>query len=161
MLGSLLALLVSLALVGLAASTGARFRPDGWYRKLDKPAWTPPDIAFPIAWGILYLLMAIAAWRIYMADDSVWRTASLWVYALQLLINAAWSWLFFGRKQIVAALGDIALLLILILLAIFLFAKVSGLAAWLMVPYALWVALALTLNASIWRRNSRAGGAAQ
>lgn len=159
MLGSLLALLVSLALVGLAASTGARFKPDEWYRKLDKPAWTPPDIAFPIAWGILYLLMAVAAWRIYMADDSAWRTASLWVYALQLLANAAWSWLFFGRKQIVAALGDIALLLILILLAIFLFAKVSGLAAWLMVPYAFWVALALTLNASIWRRNSRAGGA--
>jgi len=103
--------------------------------------------------------MAVAAWRIYMADDSVWRTASLWVYALQLLANAAWSWLFFGRKQIVAALGDIALLLILILLAIFLFAKVSGLAAGLMVPYAFWVALALTLNASIWRRNSRAVGA--
>ncbi|SDN96645.1 TspO/MBR family protein [Vreelandella arcis] len=153
MLGSLLALLVSLALVGLAASTGARFRPDGWYRELDKPAWTPPDIAFPIAWGILYLLMAIAAWRIYMADDSVWRTASLWVYVIQLLANAAWSWLFFGRKQIAAALGDIALLLGLITLAIIVFAKVSLLATWLIVPYWLWVALALSLNATIWRRN--------
>lgn len=153
MLGSLLALLVSLLLVGVAASTGARFRPDGWYRELSKPTWTPPDIAFPIAWGILYLLMAIAAWRIYMADDSAWRSASLVVYSVQLLANAAWSWLFFGRKQIAAALGDIALLLILIIVAIILFAEVSSLAAWLMAPYALWVTLALALNATILRCN--------
>ncbi|CEP34340.1 MULTISPECIES: TspO/MBR family protein [unclassified Halomonas] len=154
MFGSLLALLVSLLLVGLTASTGARFRPDGWYRELRKPTWTPPDIAFPIAWGILYLLMAIAAWRIYMADASVWRTASLAVYALQLLVNAAWSWLFFGRKQIVAALVDIVVLLALITIAITLFYQVSTLAAWLMVPYWLWVALALALNASIVRLNN-------
>lgn len=153
MLGSLLVLLVSLLLVGLTAMTGARFRPDGWYRELNKPSWTPPDIAFPIAWGILYLLMAIAAWRVYMADDSTWRTASLVVYALQLLANAAWSWLFFGRKQIVAALIDIVVLLALISIAIALFSQVSTLAAWLMVPYWLWVALALALNATIWRLN--------
>lgn len=153
MLGSLLVLLVSLLLVGLTAMTGARFRPDGWYRELNKPSWTPPDIAFPIAWGILYLLMAIAAWRVYMVDDSTWRTTSLVVYALQLLANAAWSWLFFGRKQIVAALIDIVVLLALISIAIALFSQVSTLAAWLMVPYWLWVALALALNATIWRLN--------
>ncbi|MDN3560653.1 TspO/MBR family protein [Vreelandella neptunia] len=153
MLGSLLALLVSLLLVGLTASTGARFRPDGWYRELSKPSWTPPDIAFPIAWGILYLLMAIAAWRIYMADDSAWRSASLAAYALQLMVNAAWSWLFFGRKQIVAALVDIMVLLALISVTIALFSQVDTLAAWLMVPYGLWVALALALNATIFRLN--------
>ncbi|MBT2773862.1 tryptophan-rich sensory protein [Halomonas sp. ISL-60] len=153
MLGSLLALLVSLLLVGLTATTGARFRPDGWYRELRKPTWTPPDIAFPIAWGILYLLMAIAAWRIYMAEESAWRTAGLVVYALQLLVNAAWSWLFFGRKQIVAALVDIMVLLALITIAIALFFQVNTLAAWLMVPYWLWVALALALNATIFRLN--------
>ncbi|CAH1043099.1 TspO/MBR family protein [Halomonas sp. TD01] len=156
MLGSLFALLVSLLLVGITATTGGRFRPDSWYRQLQKPSWTPPDIAFPIAWGILYLLMAIAAWRIYMADDSPLRTASLVVYGFQLLANAAWSWLFFGRKQITAALADIVLLLGLITLAIALFANVSALAAWLMVPYWLWVALALTLNAAILRLNNRA-----
>lgn len=155
MLGSLLVLLLSILLVGLTASTGARFRPDNWYRELRKPTWTPPDIAFPIAWGILYLLMAIAAWRIYMADDSAWRTASLAVYVLQLFANAAWSWLFFGRKQIAAALADIVVLLGLITVAIALFSQVSTLAAWLMVPYWLWVALALALNATIWRFNRR------
>ena len=155
MLGSLLVLLLSILLVGLTASTGARFRPDSWYRELRKPTWTPPDIAFPIAWGILYLLMAIAAWRIYMADDSTVRTAGLAVYVLQLFANAAWSWLFFGRKQIAAALADIVVLLGLITVAIALFSQVSTLAAWLMVPYWLWVALALALNATIWRFNRR------
>ncbi len=154
MLGSLLALLVSLLLVGAAAATGARFRPDVWYRALRKPRWTPPDLAFPIAWGILYLLMAIAAWRIYMADDSPLRSAGLAVYGVQLLANAAWSWLFFGRKQMAAALVDIVLLLGLITLAIGLFAQVNSLAAWLMVLYWLWVALALALNATILRLNS-------
>ncbi|WFE69951.1 tryptophan-rich sensory protein [Halomonas sp. M1] len=153
MLGSLFALLVSLLLVGATATTGARFRPDGWYRELRKPSWTPPDIVFPIAWGILYLLMAIAAWRVYMADASPLRTAGLVVYGLQLVANAAWSWLFFGRKQIGAAWVDIALLLGLITLTIGLFINVSALAAWLMVPYWLWVALALALNTSILRLN--------
>ena len=154
MLGSIVALLVSLLLVGLTASTGARFRPDEWYRELRKPSWTPPDIAFPIAWGILYVLMAIAAWRIYLADESAWRTASLAVYAVQLIVNAAWSWLFFGRKQIAGALMNIMALLILITVAIALFSQVSALAAWLMMPYWLWVLLALTLNATIYRLNN-------
>lgn len=157
MFHSLLALLVSLLLVAATASTGARFRPDEWYRQLQKPGWTPPDIVFPIAWGVLYLLMAIAAWRIYMAEDSPFRTASLVVYGLQLVANAAWSWLFFGRKQVAAALMDIALLLSLITLAIVLFANVSIVAAWLMVPYWLWVLLALTLNTSVLRLNRSQG----
>lgn len=154
MLSSLLALLLSLLIVGAAATTGARFRPGRWYQALRKPRWTPPNLAFPIAWGILYVLMAIAAWRVYLADASTVRNASLIVYGMQLLANAAWSWLFFGRKLIAAALADIVLLLGLITLAIGLFAHVSPLAAWLMVPYWLWVALALSLNVSIWRLNS-------
>lgn len=157
MLASLLALLVSVLLVGATASTGARFRPDDWYRQLHKPGWTPPDRVFPIAWGLLYLLMAIAAWRIYMAEDAPMRSAGLVVYGLQLVVNAAWSWLFFGRKQVAAALIDIGLLLGLITLAIGLFAKVSLLAAWLMVPYWLWVLLAFTLNATILKLNRGQG----
>ena len=98
--------------------------------------------------------MAIAAWRVYMTEEAPLRNASLAVYGAQLLANAAWSWLFFGRKGIAAALADIVLLLGLITLTIGLFAQVNALAAWLMVPYWLWVALALALNASIWRLNS-------
>ncbi|SHM28712.1 TspO/MBR family protein [Vreelandella subglaciescola] len=153
---SLLSLLISLALVGAVASTGARFRPDGWYRSLAKPCWTPPDLAFPIAWGVLYVLMAIAAWRVYLAEPSAARSAGLICYALQLAANAAWSWLFFGRRQMFSALLDIALLLGLIVATTALFARASELAAWLMLPYILWVMLALALNASVWRLNRHA-----
>ena len=89
-----------------------------------------------------------------MAEGSALRSASLAFYGAQLLANAAWSWLFFGRKQIGAALADIVLLIGLITVTIGLFAQVSTLAAWLMVPYWLWVALALALNATILRLNS-------
>ncbi|GAA3894575.1 tryptophan-rich sensory protein [Halomonas cibimaris] len=150
---SVTSLLVSLGLVIAAASSGARFRPDDWYRQLKKPAWTPPNLAFPIAWGVLYLLMALAAWRVFMAEPSAWRTAGLVAYALQLAANAAWSWLFFGRRQILLGLADIALLLGLIVVTTALFSHVSALAGWLMAPYLLWVMLALALNASVWRRN--------
>lgn len=153
MLDAIISLLVSLLLVSGVAVTGARFRPDGWYRQLHKPSWTPPDLTFPIAWGILYLLMAIAAWRVYLADPSALRRAGLGVYGLQLVANAAWSWLFFGRKQIRAALVDILVLLALITLTIAVFAPVSPLAAALMVPYWLWVAIALGLNATLLRLN--------
>ncbi|MDN6179719.1 MAG: tryptophan-rich sensory protein [Halomonas subglaciescola] len=153
---SLLSLVVSLGLVGATASSGARFRPDAWYRVLSKPAWTPPDLAFPIAWGILYLLMAIAAWRVYLAEPSAARSAGLVCYALQLAANAAWSWLFFGRRKIVSALLDIVLLLGLIITTTALFSRASELAAWLMLPYILWVMLALALNASVWWLNRRA-----
>lgn len=154
---SIASLLVSLMLVGAAASSGARFRPGDWYRALDKPAWTPPALAFPVAWGILYLLMALAAWRVYMAEPSTWRTAGLVVYVLQLGANAAWSWLFFGRHRIFGALLDIVLLLGLIGITTGLFSGASVLAAWLMVPYILWVMLALALNTSVWRRNRYPG----
>jgi len=153
---ALLSLLISLGLVGAAASTGARFRPDTWYRSLAKPAWTPPDLAFPIAWGILYLLMAVAAWHVYLAEPSVARSAGLVCYLLQLAANAAWSWLFFGRRQVFSALLDIVLLLGLIVATTALFARASELAAWLMAPYILWVMLALALNASVWRLNRHA-----
>lgn len=153
---SLFSLLISLALVGVAASTGARFRPDGWYRSLAKPRWTPPDLAFPIAWGVLYILMAIAAWRVYLAEPSAARSAGLVFYALQLAANAAWSWLFFGRRQMFSALLDIVLLLGLIIATTVLFSRASELAAWLMLPYILWVMLALALNASVWRLNRHA-----
>ena len=89
-----------------------------------------------------------------LAEGSALRSASLAFYGAQLLANAAWSWLFFGRKQIGAALADIVLLIGLITVTIGLFAQVSTLAAWLMVPYWLWVALALALNATILRLNS-------
>jgi len=153
MFESIAVLMGSIVLVALTALTGGIFRPDGWYRSLAKPAWTPPDKVFPVAWAVLYLLMAIAAWRVFMGDDSTARDAGLVLYVLQLLFNAAWSWLFFGRRRIVAGLVDILLLWMVLSLTIVLFAQVSLLAAALLIPYWFWVAFAALLNARIWKLN--------
>ena len=153
MLESIVALMGSIVLVALTALTGGLFRPDDWYRNLAKPAWTPPNRVFPIAWAILYLLMAVAAWRVFEAEDSVWRTAGLALYVVHLGFNAAWSWLFFGRHRIAAALTDILVLWALLTLVILLFAQASGLAAALLVPYWVWVGFAAALNARVLRLN--------
>ena len=156
MLESVAALMASIALVALTALTGGLFRPDGWYRALRKPAWTPPDRVFPIAWAVLYLLMAIAAWRVFMAEPSTARDAGLVLYLIHLVFNAAWSWLFFGRRRMVAALVDILLLWMLLSLVILLFSRVSVPAAALLVPYWFWVAFAALLNARLWKLNPAA-----
>jgi len=153
MLESVATLMGSIVLVALTALSGGLFRPDAWYRGLAKPAWTPPDRAFPIAWAVLYLLMAIAAWRVFMAAPSAARDAGLLLYVVHLVFNAAWSWLFFGRRRMVAALVDILLLWMLLSLVIVLFFQVSVLAAVLLIPYWLWVAFAALLNARLWKLN--------
>ncbi|MBN2872536.1 MAG: tryptophan-rich sensory protein [Halothiobacillaceae bacterium] len=145
--------MASIVLVALTAMTGGIFRPDGWYRALRKPVWTPPDRAFPIAWGLLYLLMAVAAWRVYLAEPSLGRDAGLVLYLVHLVFNALWSWLFFGRRRMVAALVDILLLWMLLSLVILLFWQSSPIAALLLVPYWFWIAFAALLNARLWRLN--------
>lgn len=150
---TLITLLVSVGLVGLAAFTGIRFRPDEWYQALEKPGWTPPNRLFPIAWSILYLLMAIAAWQVYLAPDSPERSGALTFYFLQLISNGAWSWFFFGKRSILLALIDIVLLLVLLTITIALFAQVSLLATTLMMPYWFWVAFATALTGAVWTRN--------
>lgn len=147
------ALMGSIVLVALTALTGGIFRPDDWYRRLAKPGWTPPDKVFPIAWAVLYLLMAVAAWRVFEAESSGWRTAGLWLYVVHLGLNAAWSWLFFGRRRITAAMVDILLLWALLTVVIVLFALASPLAAVLLLPYWVWVAFAFALNARIRQLN--------
>ncbi|MCL7744013.1 tryptophan-rich sensory protein [Guyparkeria hydrothermalis] len=156
MLESVAALMGSVVLVALTALTGGLFRPDNWYRALRKPDWTPPNRVFPIAWAVLYLLMAIAAWRVYLAEPSAARDAGLVLYLIHLIFNAAWSWLFFGRRRMVAALVDILLLWMLLSLVILLFFQASVPAAILLVPYWFWVAFAALLNARLWKLNPAA-----
>jgi tryptophan-rich sensory protein len=153
---SIAALMGSIVLVALTALSGGVFRPDDWYRRLEKPAWTPPDRVFPVAWALLYLLMAVAAWRVFEAEASIWRTLGLLLYVAQLLLNAGWSWLFFGRRRIEAALLDILLLWALLTVVIALFVLVSPTAAVLLSPYWVWIAFAAALNARIRRLNPQA-----
>ncbi|SDF46711.1 TspO and MBR related proteins [Limimonas halophila] len=144
-------LLLFLAIcVGVEWSASVVTRPavEGWYQALPKPAWTPPDIAFPIVWTILYVLMAVAAWLAWRAAPrlSHWPLA---IFGVQLALNAAWSYVFFGFGWIAGGFVVILALALAIAATIVAFSRVSRTAAWLLVPYQLWVLYAATLNGGI------------
>jgi tryptophan-rich sensory protein len=143
-------LAIVIALVVAAAMSGALFKPGAWYETLRKPSWTPPNWAFPVVWTILYLFIAIAGWLIW--QGSGWSLA-LGLWGLQLVLNAAWSALFFGMRRMDLALVDVVALLAAILAFIVVALPVSLAAAMLFAPYALWVATASMLNFSVWRMN--------
>lgn len=139
-----------LAIVFVVALSGAVFSPGPWYKTLDKPSWTPPNWLFPPAWTVLYILIAIAGWIAY---QKLGFGAALGVWALNLVFNAAWSWLMFGRRQIGAALADALAMLVTIVAFMMLTAGPAPYAAAIFVPYLLWVAYAAVLNWSILKRN--------
>lgn len=146
-------LLVALAITFAAAGVGSRFPPGDWYRGLAKPSFNPPDAVFGPVWTAFYFLMALAAWLVWRRRGTNDVTWALSAYVVQLALNAAWSWLFFGRHQIGWALVDITLLWIAILVTVVLFWRVSRAASFLLVPYLAWVSFAAVLNMSFWRLN--------
>ncbi|MGB3938036.1 MAG: TspO/MBR family protein [Burkholderiales bacterium] len=133
---------------GLATATSV----DTWYPTLAKPAFNPPNWVFGPVWTTLYLLMALAAWRVWRSGAAGARLA-LGAWALQLALNLCWSLVFFGLQQIGAALAEILVLLAAILLTAFLSWRIDRLAGALYVPYLAWVAFATVLNAALWRLN--------
>lgn len=145
--------IVIAVLVLAAAASGAVFKPGPWYENLRRPDWTPPNWAFPVVWSILYIAIGVSGWLIWQAQG-FGLAMGLWL--LQLVFNAAWSWLFFGRRRMDLAFVDVCALLLSILAYIAVAAQVSQMAALLFVPYALWVATAATLNRSVWRLNPEA-----
>lgn len=142
-----------LVLTFAAAALGARFLPDEWYRRLNKPAWNPPNSIFAPVWTMLYLLMAVAAWLVWRRYGISGALVPLLLFVAQLLLNAAWTWLFFGRHQIRAALIDIGVLWVTILATLVSFWKLEPLAGILLLPYLAWVSFATLLTWTIWRMN--------
>lgn len=148
---SFLSLLVFLALVVAAASSGALFMPGPWYATLSKPSWTPPDWAFPVAWTILYLTIAIAGWLVWRSGG--WTTA-IAIWGVGLVLNALWSYIMFGRQDIFTALIDVS--------GLWLATAAFAIAAWpldhraslLFLPYLAWVSFAAALNFAVWRLNT-------
>jgi translocator protein len=146
----------ALALAGFIAVTfcapllGIFAKPDLWYATLTKPTWNPPSWIFGPMWSLLYLLMAVAAWL-------VWRRAgwqrALWIYFIQLALNAAWTPIFFGAHQIGWALVEIIVMWFAILLTMRAFFQVSKPAGWMLAPYLAWVSFAAFLNFTLWRLN--------
>ena len=127
----------------------------GWYQGLAKPAFTPPNWLFGPAWIMLYLLMGIAlflVWRQGLGRPGVKTAVTL--FFIQLVLNALWSWLFFGWHQVGLAFAEIVLLWVFILLTMIRFLPLSRVAGWLLVPYLLWVTFASALNFSLWRLNT-------
>lgn len=154
--------LVLLALVALAlgaGAIGAAFSPGmsagtgQWYAALAKPAWSPPNSWFGPVWTLLYVLMGTAAWLIWSERYHRGRQTALAAYAVQLLLNALWAPVYFGAKNIGAGLFIIVALWLTIVWTIREFAAVKSGAAWLLIPYLIWVTFAGALNLSIWKLN--------
>ena len=132
---------------------------DPWFIALEKPAIFPPPAAFGIVWPILYTLMGLAAAMVCAAWGSRYRLPAILAFALQLVVNLAWSPVFFGEHEITLGLYIILVLDVAVLVTIVLFWKVRRAAALLLVPYLGWILFATVLNYEFLRLNPGADGA--
>lgn len=127
---------------------------DGWYETLEKPSWQPPAWLFGPVWTVLYMLMAIAAWLVWRQAGARSASVPLSLFAIQLVLNVAWSWIFFGLQRPGWAALELIVLWLAIAVTTLAFYRRSKLAAVLMLPYISWVTFAGVLNFTIWRLNS-------
>ena len=157
---SILGLVFWLALTYSAVALGARATGPAlgtWYAQLHKPSFNPPGWIFGPVWGLLYTLMAIAAWVVWRRAGTAVVAPALLLYLVQLVLNSVWSWLFFGRHDPGWALVDIAALWCLILATMLAFWRVLPGAGMLLLPYLAWVSFASVLNYALWRLNLPGG----
>lgn len=127
--------------------------PDDWYEAIEKPGWNPPDAVFGPVWTILYLMMATGAWLAVRARGWPGARPALTLYALQLALNALWTWLFFAWRMGGAAMLEILVLWGMVLATTVAFWRARPLAGALLLPYLAWVGFAAALTWSIWRGN--------
>lgn len=150
---NLLALFIALAIpvgVGLVAQAATFPDVNTWYTALTKPDWTAPDWIFGPIWALMYLLMGLASWYVWetSAPQSL-RQQALGLYIAQLLLNGAWSFIFFTYHAIAWAFIDIILLWTVLALTTWSFFRIRPRAGWLLLPYLLWITYALSLNGGI------------
>jgi benzodiazapine receptor len=157
---SLVALVVSLACTFAAAGLGAMasVQAASFYGQLQSPSWAPPSWVFGPVWSTLYLLMAIAAWLVWRQGPSPGVRRALVLFGVQLVLNALWSWLFFGWRLGVPSVIDIVLLWVAIVATLLAFWRIRRLAGALLMPYLLWVSFAMALNVTIVRLNPQIFG---
>lgn len=151
---SLLALIGFIAITFAAPAIGAIWPPGEWFQSLAKPSWNPPSWLFGPVWTVLYLFMAVAAWRVWDRGGYAKQRGPLTLYFIQLALNAAWTPVFFGAHQLLTAFILITVMWVAILLTFLSFRRVDGVAGKLFVPYLAWVTFATVLNGVIWRMNS-------
>lgn len=149
-LGAFLGLCLAVSAAGgwaTAQSVGS------WYQALHKPPFNPPDWVFAPVWTALYLMIAVAGWRVWRGCGLGGAAPAMTAYGAQLALNLGWSFLFFGGRMIGGALVEIVLLLAAILVNVAMFWRIDRAAGLLLVPYAVWVAFAGVLNFALWRLN--------
>ncbi len=149
------ALVVSFAATFATAYVGSRFTfrsLESWYLQLRKPAWAPSGRTIGAIWSGLYVLMAVAAWLVWWQAGLA--VVPLGLFAVQLILNAGWSWLFFGRQDPRAAFSEILVLWAAILATLVAFGSVTWIAGLLFVPYLAWVTFAAYVNLTLWRMNA-------
>jgi len=122
-----------------------------WYAQLNQPSITPPNWVFGPVWTTLYVMMAVAAWRVWRITGM--RSTEMLAWCLQLALNFAWSIIFFGMHRIGAAFVEIVLLDLAILYTLMLFWRRDQIAGWLLVPYLAWTSFATLLNWRFWELN--------
>lgn len=151
--GLLVAVAIPLA-VGYLGSMATEPVAQTWYRILDKPTWAPPAWVFGPVWTALYILMGVAAWSIWrLGLDRPGVPLALGLFALQLVINGAWSPIFFGLRSISGGLAVILILWVVLLATTIQFYRLRHIAGLLLVPYLLWVTYAAALNAALFLLN--------
>jgi len=148
-----------LAFVGVCLAIGAvggiatASSVETWYQTLQKPPFNPPAWLFGPVWTALYIAIGVSGWLVWRKVGFAGAKRAFQVYAIQLVLNLAWSFLFFGARAIGAALIEVVVLLTAIIATGLLFREHHRGAALLMIPYAAWVSFATLLNASIWYLN--------
>jgi translocator protein len=145
-----LSLIPFVLMVFAAAGTGSIFQTGEWYASLNKPSWTPPNWLFPVAWSVLYVMIAIAGWLAWKAEG-VGTAVVIW--AIGLALNTLWSYLMFERHDIFAALVDVSLMWITVVAFIAATWNLEPRAAYLFLPYLAWTSFAAALNFAVWRLN--------
>lgn len=149
----IIAILICL-LIGFLSSFATQSSVDDWYVTLNKPSFNPPNWIFAPVWTFLYILMGAAAGIVWGKGlHHLWVKTAMYHFGFQLLLNALWSIVFFGLQSPAWALWVIIALIISIILTIKWFRIVSKKAAFLMIPYLLWVVFATLLNFKIWQLN--------
>jgi len=151
-LGLIVWLLLCLA-AGFIAAWVTRPAIPKWYVTLRRPWYTPPNWVFGPVWTVLYVLMAVAAWQVWLEVDRRWGQPPLLLFYGQLVLNAGWSVLFFGLRSPRYGLVGILVLWALVSLCMAWFARIDPVAGWLLLPYWLWLIYAGLLNWGIYRLN--------
>lgn len=147
---SLIKLIISLLLplsVGAVAGMFTSQAVPTWYASLNRPSFSPPNWVFGPVWSTLYTILGVSFFLIWKENPSKQRNLAIIVFSIQMLLNFVWSFIFFYFNMIGAALIEIILLWLSIVTMIYLFYKVKPLAAYLNIPYLLWVSFATILNA--------------